>query len=248
MNTNKLIYNLSLVLTILLVGFSFITLSMLDGYKQTILASISGGALSLAASMIVQRIASNEQSQMMKAVTLDAEGVFELPVSFRKLKWLVYATTKTVIECNNPIKVIRWKIAKLTKVSTSGPRFSVYNFSTNNLVNESVVYTVTFIGSKNTVIGLITKENEATSTITFDVNVPDAGVWFGSAYATDWAGDRLLTMALTGTSDTPKDIQNLPDDIKANFIHWNEKINWSVNDIFEKFKEVCGKSDVPSTT
>ena len=121
------------------------------------------------------------------------------------------------------------------KVGSSSHRFSVYNFSTVNLTDETVTYTATFIGSQNTVIALITKENESTSTITFDANVPDAGVWFGSAYATDWSGDRLLTMAITGTSDLDK-VENLPNDIKSNFLHWNKKVDWSANSIFEDFK------------
>lgn len=234
---DKLNYDLALKLTISIAIISLIAIYMLPpGQWQTIAASICGGSLSLAASMIVQKLASNEQSQMIKAVTLDAEGVSELPDSFRKLKWIIYATTKITIESEKTIKTINWKLAKLTKVGSSGPRFAVYNFSTINLTKEPVIYTATFIGSQNTVIGVITKENEATSTITFDVNVPDAGVWFGPAYATDWAGDRLLTMAIIGTSDTVQNIEDLPDDIKASFIHWNKKVDWGATAIFEKFK------------
>lgn len=225
---DRINYDLALKLTTTIVIISIIAIYMLpSGQLQTIAASICGGSLSLAASMVVQKLASNEQSQMIKAVTLDAEGVSELPDSFRKLKWIIYATTKTTIEPNvepkKTIKTINWKLAKLTKVGSSGPRFAVYNFSTTNLTKEPVIYTATFIGSQNTVIGVITKENEATSTITFDVNVPDAGVWFGPAYVTDWDGDRLLTMAIIGTSDTVQDIENIPDDIKASFTHWTQQ-------------------------
>ena len=127
-------------------------------------------------------------------------------------------------------------MTKLTKVGSSGPRFSVYGFSTTNLTGDSVGYTSTFIGSQSVVIAAITKESEATSIIAFDVTVPDAGVWFGAAYATDWTGDRLLTMAITGTSDNIDNINDLPDNVKSAFIYWNGKIDWRASDIFEEFK------------
>ncbi len=225
----KKIYKVLLLLSIIIVGLSLGLTWILNPPWNAGFAVLAGGAMSLIASLLLQSFASAEQSQMIKALTLEAEGVSELPDAFRRIKWFAWATKRANPNDPEGNKVTQWFVSRLTKVGGSGPRFLTYTLDVPNLVNDNVTYNCTFVGLNSCVIATISRENEPASAVIFSCDVPDAGVFFGTGCLTDWCADRDLTLGIVGTGDMPE-IPNLQPNIFAAFDHWYKKFDWIVED------------------
>lgn len=226
---NKKFYIIIIILSIILIITTLILASVLETPWNTVSATISGGIFSFLASIIIQQLASSEQNEMIKSITIGTDGISVLPDSFLRLKWLSYVTKEVSKKSESPPKKeYKFELVSLRKIGGSGPRLVVYRFSITNPIGNLVDYTITFIGSQNSVVAVITRENETTSSITFDVIVPDAGSWFGVSYLTDWAGERILTIAVVSTSELSK--KELGPEIKNAFLHWKDKIDLNISD------------------
>lgn len=215
-------------LSILVAALGFIGVALLPAPWATVVAALVGGAISFLASMLVQFFASKEQTEIIKAVTLDAKGILPLPDAFRRLNWLAYATKYAG---NDGDKKTEWRMMPLLKSGGSGPRFVTYSLETKNLVGEMVPYTATFVGLQGCVLSAITRENETSSSLIFDTAVPDAGVFFGAAYLTDWGSERDLTLAIIGTSETTE-LFDMSPSVTAAFDRWYKRMDWTVEDAY----------------
>lgn len=226
-------YRLLLALSVVLGGVSLVVVWLAVDPVQNIAATLAGSAIGLAASILIQDLASREQTEMIRAVTLDADGIAPLPENFNRLKWMAFATKKPAATNE---KQVEWSFVKLTKVGGSGPRFVTYTMTVKNLLNDPVVYKGTFIGTQGCVICAITREHETSSSVTFDTTVSSAGVHFGVAYLTDWANERDVTLMVVGSSDlASNELSSLPPRAAAAFHRWFDKIEFDVKAAYEKF-------------
>jgi len=221
-------YAVMIVLSSTVAVFGLILVAQLPTPWTTIVAVLVGGSISFLASMLVQSFASKEQTEMIKAITLDAEGILPLPDAFCRLKWLAYATKRAA---PNGSKITEWRITPLRKSDSSGPRFVTYSLDATNLVGEMVTYAATFVGLQGCALAAITRENETSSSVIFDTALPDAGVFFGAAYLTDWGSERDLTLAIIGTSEPPK-LDSMSQNIIAAFEQWYKRMDWTVEDAY----------------
>ena len=220
----KRVYKVMLAMAVLIVAASLLVVGQLPDPWRVVVAALAGGAMSLTASLLVHSFASYEQSEMVKSLTIDAAGVLPLPGAFRRLKWFAYATKRASAEGG---KITEWRVVPLSRVGGSGPRFMTYRVQVPNLVGENVTYDATFIGLQGCVLATFTRESETSSSVIFDTHVPDAGLFFGAAYLTDWGGDRDITLSMVGTGDAPV-IDKLPTLHAAVFDEWYKKVDWSV--------------------
>lgn len=218
-----------LILGCVIVFLGLVLLTIIENPWQTIVAAIVGGVGSLLASMLVQLFASIEQTGIIRNITLDAEGIESVPDAFRRLKWLAYATK---LAADNGSKMTQWRITPLLKAGGTGPRFVTYTLEAMNLVGEMVTYSATFVGLRSCVVAAITRENETSSSLIFDTAVPDAGVFFGAAYLTDWGSERDLTLAIVGTSE-PTELNAMPSNVVAAFERWYKRMDWTVEDAYK---------------
>ena len=218
-------------LSVAIAVFGLILVAKLPSPWLTVVAALVGGAISFLASMLVQFFASKEQTEMIKAVTLDAEGILPLPDAFRRLKWVAYATKRAGGDGD---KITEWRMTPLLKSGGSGPRFVTYTLEAINLVGDMVTYTATFVGLQGCVLSAITRENETSSSFIFDTAVPDAGVFFGAAYLTDWGSERDLTLAIAGTSPPPE-LSTMAPPVMAAFERWYNRMDWTVQDAYATF-------------
>ncbi len=224
-------YIIMIVLSVIIILIGLILSSLVPDKFSTIVAVVVGGAFSFVASMVIQLFSSKEQYEMIRSVTINAEGVQSLPDSFYRLKWFAHATK---LANEDGQQDTHWRISPLVKSGTSGQRFSSYTLDTNNLVGDKISYTLTCIGLQGCVIGVISKENETTSSLILDTAVPDAGVFFGAAYLTDWDSERDLTLMIVGTSEI-SELEDLPESIKNAFKRWYGKMDWRVEDAYKTF-------------
>lgn len=230
---NEYHYRLPLTLAFIIGVGALIGVYFSEGTYQTVASTIAGSAFGLAASFVIQDIASKEQTQMIRAVTLNAEGITSLPVSFHKLKWIAHATKKA---SSPTTKNVEWRVVDLTKIGGAGPRFVTYSLQGANLLGDLVNYHATFIGSQSCVICAITSEQELTSTVTFDCTLPAAGVYFGVAYLTDWASDRDVTLMICGPSPLREGkLSALPPEASAAFHRWYHKVDFDVKEAYSQF-------------
>ncbi|MBN2563626.1 MAG: hypothetical protein JXQ75_22125 [Phycisphaerae bacterium] len=227
-STLRKAYIVMICLGIIVTVFGLVLVAQIPSPWATVVAALVGGAISFLASMLVQFFASREQTDMIRAVTLDAEGILPLPHAFHRLKWLAYATKRAASDGQ---KTTEWRMTPLLKAGGSGPRFVTYSLEAINLVGEMVTYTATFVGLQGCVLSAVTRENETSSSIVFDTAVPDAGVFFGAAYLTDWGSDRDLTLAIVGTSEAPS-LGAMAPAIIAAFEKWYQGMDWSVQDAY----------------
>jgi len=225
----KKAYSLILGLTIVVIILCLVIVAQIPEPWTTIVAVFAGGAASFAASMLIQSFASHEQSEMIKALTIDAAGVLPLPVAFERLKWLSYATKRP---SKNGEKETKWHVVLLNKVGSAGDRFLTYTLNVPNLVGETVLYTCTFIGLQGSVVAILGSGSETSSVFVFDSDVPEAGVYFGAAYLTDWVGDRDLTIGAIGTGNPP-DLSKLPENISTALHRWFKKVDWAAVAAYE---------------
>ncbi|MFZ5638357.1 MAG: hypothetical protein ACOY82_17410 [Pseudomonadota bacterium] len=214
--------------------------AIFEFYGQTVAATIaatfSGAALGLSANIFVQKIASNEQTDLMRAITLEAEGIQPLPSSFFNLKSIAHATKKAA---DSSSKEVVWICTELTKIGGSGSRFVTYSNVTKNLLGEPVTYHVTFIGSEGCVICVITNEHETSSVVTLETRLSSAGIYFGTAFLTDWSGERDLTLMLvTDKVIHGNDLRNLPKSATAAFHKWYETIDPDIEAAYKAFPKV----------
>jgi hypothetical protein len=233
-------YRLLFVLASLL-GLGAIAIVFLTtGAAQTVASTVAGSAIGLAASIWIQDLASQEQTDMIKSVTLDAEGITTLPETFQNIKWLAFATKKAISRTS---KQVEWHFVDLTKIGGAGPRFVSYSLVVKNLFDAPVTYHATFIGSQGCVICAITREHETTSTATFDSTVSAAGIYFGVGYLTDWACERDVTLMICGTSQlSSPTIDALPPRALAAFHRWYEKVDFDINSAYKLFPTVEASS------
>lgn len=226
-------YKLLLILAVLLGCAALVVVWLTSGAAQNVASTIAGGAIGLAASILIQDMASREQTEMIRAVTLDAEGITPLPETFHRLKWLAFATKKPT---SPTAKCVEWHFVRLTKIGGSGPRFVTYSLAVPGLLNDPVVYRATFLGTQGCVICAIAREHETTSTVTFDTAVSGAGIYFGVAYLTDWTSDRNATLMIAGSSEvTPLTLAELPQQAVAAFHRWYAKIDLNVSAAYSEF-------------
>lgn len=226
-------YRLLLILAALLAAASLVVVTLTSGVFQTISSVVAGAAIGLVATIFVQDLASREQVEMIKAVTLDAEGITPLPETFHDLKWLAFATKKPL---PNNTKTIAWQLEPLTKIGGSGPRFVTYSLVVKNLLGQDVVYRATFVGSQGCVVCAISREYETTSIVTFDTSVSSAGVYFGVANLTDWASERDITLMIVGSKELEtQNLESLPENAKGAFRRWYNKIEFDVTEAFNSF-------------
>ena len=218
-----------LTLALVLAAFSLVVVTQLDAPWNVVLGVLAGGAMSLSVSILMQSFASSEQSRMIKAVTLDAEGIRRLPDAFVRVKWMPFATKRPSPEGG---EVTQWVAVPLTKIGGCGPRFVTYSLRVPNIIGDLVVYNCTFIGLQGGVVAIITCENESASSILFNIDVPDAGVFFGTAYLTDWFADHRITLAMVGTGDIPN-VPDIPPEIATALEHWYNKIHWRIEAAYE---------------
>lgn len=232
---SKLIYWLLISLSFVL-GFTGIFIAGAGDVGEnlrTVASTFAGAAFGLAANIFVQKIASSEQTDLMRAITMEAEGVCPLPDSFFNLSNIAHATKKAI---NSEEKEVFWVCTELTKIGGSGKRFVTYSNTLKNLMGNSVTYHLTFIGSQSCVICIITKEHETASVVTFDTKIPSAGIHFGTAYLTDWAGDRDLTLMLISAQKIEgNDLNNLPENAVAAFHHWYQSIDIQIEKAYSAF-------------
>lgn len=224
-------YTVMAYLSIGVAVLGLILVALLPLPWTTVAAALVGGGISCLASMLVQYFASKEQTEMVKAVTLDAEGILPLPDAFRRLKWIAYATKRAGSDGD---KITEWRMTPLLKSGGSGPRFVIYTLEATNLIGDMVAYTATFVGLQGCVLGAITRENETSSSLIFDTALPDAGVFFGAAYLTDWGSERDLTLAIIGTSPPPE-LDGMSPPVMAAFERWYNRIDWTVQDAYATF-------------
>lgn len=222
-----------LTLSVLLAIAAFVGVWYTSGATQTIFGTLAGSAIGLAAAIQIQAIASREQTEMVRAVTLDAEGINPLPAMFHQLRWCAYATKFATAP---DAKHVQWRTAALTKIGGSGPRFVTYSLVAINLADEPTAYRITFVGSKNCVIAAITREDETTSSVTFDTGVSGAGVYFGVSYLTDWGNERNLTLMMVGSNELHQTkISSLSPKVVAAFHRWYRSIDFNVGAAYDAF-------------
>ncbi|MCE2029910.1 hypothetical protein [Sessilibacter corallicola] len=229
----KIILFISLFSTIL-----FSTLSVLDVYPDgyewvdSLFLLLSGASVSFLASVMVQLYVSDEQASSLKALsldqfdllkelTIDVDGVDELPVEFMNLKWVAYLTSSPSEGQGN----MDWRFRDITKRVEVGKKMVIYDFPSENLVKKDAKYTCTLIGFKSTVLGIISLGQEPTSVMIFDVPVPASGVYFGPSYITNWFSERALSIAVVGSGDKkPVGEYDWPEGIKEALQEWRKRL------------------------
>ena len=197
-------------------------------------AALSGGLASLAASTAIQWLASAEQSDMIRSVTLSIPGVSALPQDFLDLKWMAH-TTQVASDSSTPAIVGRF--SPLKKLRTLGTNIVEYEIVTTNPAQKHVRYACTFIGLEGCVAGVIAKEGETTSVAVFDAPVPDVELYFGAGYLTTWLGGRSSSFQLVGVSPIPTRFTDLPPEERRRFAEWFTAVRWDVRDGYAAFTE-----------
>jgi hypothetical protein len=240
---NRKTYNLLLwcALTILVLG---IIVAIFSSSPWNIFGGIvAGGATSLLTSTIIQLFASEEQTNLLRELTLTAEGIQPLPDGFRSLKWLAH-TTQVITKDG---KKNEWRCGNIEKVGDSRQKFVTYTVPTKNLVGEVVKYHFTFIGLTGCVVGIISLGDEKSSVFIFEAPVSAAGMYFGPGYITDWSGKRNLAIAIVGTDSIPDLKKEWPNTLKHTINEWKNTVNWGMEPLFSPFDQEVSKNTNENT-
>jgi hypothetical protein len=224
----RLFYLFALLMVIL---GAVVVVNYVNPAIQALGATFAGAGFSLFVSTYVQSNASEEQSQLIRDITLRTEGVNTLPEDFRELGWMAYATR---VPDNNAGKTIDWRVCRLRKISLFGDSTCVYTMQTKNISGQVVIYSCTFVGLAGRVVGIIAKgkDTERTAVVIFETAVSDSDIYFGPGYIVDWLADNAFTLAMTGTGEPPETIKDISEIGLSAFSRWFSKTEWGVDDVF----------------
>ena len=212
---------------------------------QLLSAGLSGALASLAASTVIQSLASAEQDQalrqiasdqeaMIRSITLSVSGIHAIPRDFLSLQWIAYTTQ---VASNDADKSAVGRFSPLRKVRVVGKHLVEYELLALNPSKREVPYNCTFIGLENCVVGIIAKDGETTSVIVIDAPVPDVEYYFGAGYVTTWLGGRSTSFQVVGTTALPKSFRDFPVAEQRRFNQWFGRVEWNVRDAHSLFAE-----------